>query len=778
MLGAIGLSSADGSENDAILRQPKSLALLAYLALPRPGAWHRRDVLLATFWPELAQSAARAALRSALSLLRRHLAEGTIRTRGDDEVALDATLFSTDVAAFLDDVDAGDPASAVTRYAGELLPGLYVTDAPEFERWLELERARLKSLAFRAATALAEERERAGALESATVAAARACGLAPDDEAAARRWIALLDRTGDRSQALAVYERFRSRVVAEFGAEPSRETVALVDEIRLRPAAVRGTGRSEQGRPAPAVAPDAPQAAMHPAPPVELPATRSRAVSPRTVAVALVLGASIVSVALVVAYGRMRGAAAPSAEQPVGAARRLVLLPVQSDVGDSTGAYVASGVGYGITRRLERLGNLSVRVASRAESSPTPRRELEPGAPLGSTVLLAVTVDSIRDSLDVRASLIDSATQREREVLARRLPLAQLPDVESQVAVAVTGALHRVGVPFGVRAGDRPVDPEAYRLTLLGYHQLVALADDETALTSFVRATQLDPLYARAWAGLASLWGLRTGASQVAFDEGYDRTAAAASRALALDSTQGSALASLGLVTALKHRRLDAGQPLIRRAMAYEPSNPEVFVIASFLQRYAHRWDEARDLVRVARQLDPLTLRYPSNEAGVELCAGRPEAAERVYRDALERNPAYREAREGLVHALALQGRYDDALAVWRADVDLAKSPALAAAVAWARGREGYLAAVHTDGGIRLREFRRDVAGRPGSTLRLLHEQFRAGDTAAGFASLEAGIRERARWIYRLPCFATMDEVRGTPRYAALLARIGPMPAH
>ena len=81
-------------------------------------------------------------------------------------------------------------------------------------------------------------------------------------------------------------------------------------------------------------------------------------------------------------------------------------------------------------------------------------------------------------------------------------------------------------------------------------------------------------------------------------------------------------------------------------------------------------------------------------------------------------------------------------------------------------------------GGIRLREFRRDVAGRPGSTLGLLHEQFRAGDTAAGFASLEAGIRERARWIYRLPCFATMDEVRGTPRYAALLARIGPMPAH
>jgi DNA-binding SARP family transcriptional activator len=95
MLGTIALSSADGTEIDALLRQPKSVALLAYLTLPRPGTWHRRDVLLATFWPELTQSAARAALRSALHLLRRHLAEGTIRTRGDDEVGVDPALLVT-----------------------------------------------------------------------------------------------------------------------------------------------------------------------------------------------------------------------------------------------------------------------------------------------------------------------------------------------------------------------------------------------------------------------------------------------------------------------------------------------------------------------------------------------------------------------------------------------------------------------------------------------------------------------------------------------------------
>ena len=137
MLDSIGLIGSDGADVDALLRQPKSVALLAYLAMPRPGTWHRRDVLLATFWPELSQSRARAALRSALHLLRQRLDDDTIRTRGDDEVSVNPERIRTDVAAMLDDVAAGAHERAVARYAGALLPGLYISDAPEFERWLE-----------------------------------------------------------------------------------------------------------------------------------------------------------------------------------------------------------------------------------------------------------------------------------------------------------------------------------------------------------------------------------------------------------------------------------------------------------------------------------------------------------------------------------------------------------------------------------------------------------------------------------------------------------------
>jgi serine/threonine-protein kinase len=770
MLGGIALASDDGGQVDALLRQPKSVALLAFLAYPRAGTWHRRDVLLATFWGELSQSSARGALRSALSLLRRHLADGTIRTRGDDDVCIDPSLLATDAGDLLDAVDAGDQERAVERYRGDLLPALYIADAPEFERWLEDERARLRTLAARAAGSLADAAERAGASDRSLRAAARACELAPDDESAMRRWIAMLARTGDRTQALALYERFRSRVAAEFGAVPSPETLALVENIR-RPASLETVVQrvvAPRERMADAVtAPELSAAAQSPptAPP------RRRRSRPLVVALAL-----LVPMIAIGAFGLARRSAraqlARRTATAIGDRRQLLLLPIEVGAGDSA-AYVGAGIAYGVTRRLERLGSLTVRRGTTGASAAP--RVMDPATTFGRTVLLHVALTPAGDSLDAHASLIDSASGHEREVFARRMPNTELAEVESEVAAAAAGAINRVGLPFAVRHDTHPIEPEAYRFTILGYHQLIALDDHAAALRSFLRATELDPLYARAWTGLASVWGLRTATSSVPVDEGYDRTAAAAERALALDSTQGSALASLGVVTAFKYRSLDAGMALVRRGMAHEPSNPEVFIIGSFINRAAHRWSDARDLVRVARQLDPLTLHYLLNEAGLELCAGRPEAAERLGRDALEREPVNAVARHILVRALAMQHRYDDALGVWRANLPGGAPRELVRALSNAHGRDGYFGAVHADGRAQLDAYR-SGAHATATSFRLVQLLFRTGDSTAGFVALDSAVRARAEWTYRLPCGDWLDEVRGTPRYDALVRQAGALP--
>src|SRR2546422_8632153 len=85
LLGTLHLIDAAGREVKSLLTRPRRLALLAYLAAATPRGLHRRDSLLALFWPELDQEHARAALRQALHVVRDALGADVIVTRGDEE---------------------------------------------------------------------------------------------------------------------------------------------------------------------------------------------------------------------------------------------------------------------------------------------------------------------------------------------------------------------------------------------------------------------------------------------------------------------------------------------------------------------------------------------------------------------------------------------------------------------------------------------------------------------------------------------------------------------
>src|SRR5947199_240314 len=234
MLGRLSLIGADGRDVRGLLGQPRRLALLAYLAAASPQGFHRRDTLLALFWPELDQEHARAALRQALHVVRDALGGDAASSRGDDELGLDFAQVSCDVAAFERALRIGQLEEALDLYRGALLEGFFISDAPEFEHWLETERARLQLAAAGAARALAERSEPVNDLTRAVRWTRRSIELAPSDEGLVRRLIALLDRQGDRAGALEAYGVFARRVAAEYEAEPAAETRALVAAVRAR----------------------------------------------------------------------------------------------------------------------------------------------------------------------------------------------------------------------------------------------------------------------------------------------------------------------------------------------------------------------------------------------------------------------------------------------------------------------------------------------------------------------------------------------------------------
>jgi serine/threonine-protein kinase len=234
-LGTLALRGADGNELRSVLTQPKRLALLCYLAVEAPRGFQRRDQLFGLFWPELTQPQARQALRQALYFLRHSLGDHVVTNRGSDEIGVAPDALRCDVATFGELCAANRHEEALSLYRGDFLPGFFVDGStPAFEHWLYSTRDELRQRATDAAWSLADAASIRGANGEAAHWARYASRLDSEDEASVRRLISLLDKHGDRAGALRAYAEFAEVLATEFAAEPSAETMWLIDSVRSR----------------------------------------------------------------------------------------------------------------------------------------------------------------------------------------------------------------------------------------------------------------------------------------------------------------------------------------------------------------------------------------------------------------------------------------------------------------------------------------------------------------------------------------------------------------
>lgn len=182
--------------------QRRKLALLGLLTTA-PGGTASRDRLIGVLWPEADTTAARDLLNTAVYDLRVALGDGAIRSVGDD-LSLDRSAVQSDVEEFESATTGGDDVRAVAAYRGPLLDGLFVTGAPEFERWLDGERDRLRRRYRQALERLA------GSAPDARAKADALLRLALDDPADVawvRRAMVSLEGAGDTQEAIRLADR-------------------------------------------------------------------------------------------------------------------------------------------------------------------------------------------------------------------------------------------------------------------------------------------------------------------------------------------------------------------------------------------------------------------------------------------------------------------------------------------------------------------------------------------------------------------------------------------
>jgi DNA-binding SARP family transcriptional activator len=225
------LRAEDGTPLDGLTRQTKRFALLIYLACSEERTPHRRDELIATFWPESSKRSGLNSLRQALFVIRRQLGSNIITGTGTQDVSVNWSRLGSDVDAFYRALGAGSLQNALSLYRGDFLSGFYVSGASEFSFWVEEQRARLKDLAGRASMNLARRAEADQSLPDAVYWWRRAFEFYPYDESTLCRIISLLAVSGNRAAALAEFERFRRRADRELGVTPSPLTMQVVNRV-------------------------------------------------------------------------------------------------------------------------------------------------------------------------------------------------------------------------------------------------------------------------------------------------------------------------------------------------------------------------------------------------------------------------------------------------------------------------------------------------------------------------------------------------------------------
>lgn len=356
ILGHTELSLAGNATGGAVLRQPKRLALLAYLVLATTNGFRRRDQIVGIFWPEQDQMHARTQLRKALHGLRGILGTDAFVTRGEEEIRLDNDYVSCDAVEFRRHVEAREWSEALKLYRGDLLEGLYPAGVgEEFERWLYEQRSELREMASRAAWECSSQADLGGDGAAAIAFARLAAELAPDDEEGMRRLIAALDRYGDRAGALRAFSVWQARLQKEFGAEPDPVTRKLVRKVQAH--------RKGDSIETPRLLPSLESSRVSPvtlAMAQSTPASGQQPARPRrSLTRPMIAWSTVWLISLALAAFGMSARSCGTAEFA-----SVAVLPLEG-LGDSVAAAIGQGIAEELTAGLTQTSGISVRSSAR-----------------------------------------------------------------------------------------------------------------------------------------------------------------------------------------------------------------------------------------------------------------------------------------------------------------------------------------------------------------------------------------------------------------------------
>ena len=277
--------------------------------------------------------------------------------------------------------------------------------------------------------------------------------------------------------------------------------------------------------------------------------------------------------------------------------------------------------------------------------------------------MLEGSVRKSGDTLRITAQLIRAADSSHLWSQTYDRPMTDVFKVQDEIAAAVVEQL-KIKL-LGNAPTSKTTDPKAYALFLQAREisrQGTASAFEQS-ISLYQQALAIDPAYVAAWVGLAEAYSSQVDIYARPASDGLRLARDAIEKALAIDPKFALALARLGLIASWYEQDLVAGATHIEHALALEPANPDILVLAAGLARRLGRLDQAIAIGEFLLIRDPVNVFGGYELATSYYYAGRLDEAIATYRNDIRLFPTVTGDHEMIGEVLLVKGDAKAALA-------------------------------------------------------------------------------------------------------------------
>jgi TolB-like protein/Flp pilus assembly protein TadD len=449
----------------------------------------------------------------------------------------------------------------------------------------------------------------------------------------------------------------------------------------------------------------------------------------------------------------------PSADA-LPADRSIAVLPFADLSQDQDQQYFTDGLSEELLNLLVRVDDL--RVASRTSSfsyrdSTLDIPEISKALNVGHILEGSVRKDG--DRIRITAQLIEAGTDTHlwSENFDRELTdiFAIQDEIANAIVTALTGELDMDGEKaVTVEAITENLD--AYELYLTARELFIKRERLPESIRLFRKAVELDPNFARAWAGLAAVEIVANG---WIYDDGIDHAPlaqVAAEKALSLNPELSMPLAVLGHIASNKND-FAASLGYFAAALEKDPKNSSAWLWQGLRQMELGFMEEAIASLNQCLAIDAGYLNCHQHLAYTYLLKGDVETALELSNETIEH--MFHSTNDGFVSTYVRTGHRN--LALYIADAKLESSGA--PVIEWIRAIENPNAD-NSAGFARLKDWERHTD----SELKLTW----APSIFLTFRAYEE-LTENAEWASYVFWHPDGDEFRTTPQFKALVRELG-----